>query len=235
MKSTLLTLLFLACAFFCRAQGDCCIPHVTVFGTAEMEVPADEMHWSVTIKSNNDSITILAEQHDASVDAVVTFLKSKGILESNIKTSSIQMNEDWSYDGRTPVKNGYVANTTILFESAELSKYEEFWLGLSQLKNVSVNGVTFDTSKRIEYQNQSRIEAVKAAKEKADALVGALDSKVREPLQIEEQPLASDPFGSPFSNVSMKAADGGSSSESITPGMIKISTRVQVMFRITSR
>lgn len=236
MKLRLLTLVFLACSAFCHAQEECCIPHVSVYGTAEMDVPADEMHWSITVQSNNDVITTLATEHDASVDSLVTFLKSKGVLEENIKASNIQMNEDWSYDGNgTRIKNGYVASTTILFESPDLTQYEVFWLGISELKNVSVNSVLFDTSKRIEYQTQSRIEAIKAAKEKAEALAGALDSKVREPLQIQEEPLDSTPWPTPYANMSLKSADSGSSSESITPGTITISTRVQVTFRITTR
>lgn len=212
------------------------IPHVLVTGTAIVEVVPDEMHWSLQLTTIQNSVAATAEAHDSHVSTVLSFLKENDISEEDTKTSRISITENWVYRNNNRVKEGYKAMTTVTFKSKDLEDYRSLWIGLSKLKDVEVSSVTFDTSDRIRHQNESRLKAVTAAKEKVVAMAGALDSLVHEPLAILEDQAGNTGynFRAVLGNFSGRSGESAESGTSISPGAISITTRVNVKFRISS-
>jgi len=214
------------------------LPHVSVFGTAEIKVVPDEMLWSLVVETKGNDVGQVAELHDVKVGAVLEFLKNQKIEDKEVQTSRIQLAENWVYRDRNRVKEGYAASTQIAFKSSDLDKYRSLWLGIAKLPDVSVKGVTFATSERIKYQNRSRVEAVMVAREKAEALAKALESSIHEPLLIEEVPASG---AMPFNNSNNLTSNrinvplfNDPNGTSIAPGTISVSTSVQVKFRISN-
>ena len=162
------------------------VPHITVYGKATIQVVPDEMTWWLEVSTKANSVEDTAETHDENVSSVLNFLKNKDVDSKKVQTSRIQLSENSVYRNNTWVREGFKANTSIRFESGHIHRYRELWIGLSKLSDVSVKNVTFGTSKRIDIQNESRLKAAKAAREKAIALANSLDSVINEPLQIEE-------------------------------------------------
>lgn len=237
MKKTLPLFALLLCSIPVRA-GELDVPHVAVFGTAVIEVVPDEMHWTLIVKTQGPEIATVAETHDRKVAGVIAFLKDRSIDEKTIQTSRITLSENWVYKDRDRVLEGYIASTTVVFESNKLDQYRDLWIGVAKLTDVSVNSVAFDTSERIKHQNNSRLQAVHAAKEKAVALAGALDSKVGHPLVIDEvmAPTAdySGQAGMPKNRMAFaESAIAAPDASSISPGTISVRTRVNVKFQIT--
>lgn len=237
MKKTL-TLFALMLGSLISWAGELDVPHVAVFGTAVIEVVPDEMHWTLFVKTQGPEIAAVAETHDHKVAGVIAFLKDRSIDEKTIQTSRITLSENWVYRDRDRVLDGYIASTTVVFESGKLDQYRDLWIGVANLKDVSVNSVAFDTSERIKHQNNSRLQAVRAAKEKAVALAEALDSKVGEPLVIDEVMAPSVDFSGQAGSANSRMAFAGAAiaapdASSISPGTISIQTRVNVKFRIT--
>ena len=167
-------------------------PHISVYGTAVKEVPPDEMHWTLNVTTRGPDVAAVAEMHDRKVAGVIRFLKENSVDEDKIQTSRISLSENWVYRDRSREKDGYIGTTTVLFESDDLDKYRDFWMGLAELPDVSVNGVIFETSERIRHQNQTRIEALRLAREKAQAMALALDTSIGNPISIEEIPSGPD-------------------------------------------
>ena len=210
------------------------VPHVQVSGTAIIEVVPDEMHWSLRLMTKKRTVADTAEEHDRRVSRLLGFLKENEIAEENTQTSRISISENWVYRSNNRVKEGYQASTTVTFESDDLDDYRDLWIGLSNLDNVEVSSVTFDVADRIRHQNESRLKAVMAAKEKAVALAEALGAEVHEPIAIVED-LGSgfqvEGMIGNFASRSQMAADSG---PSVSPGTISITTGVNVKFRISS-
>lgn len=209
------------------------VPHVSVYGTSEIQVVPDEMHWSLEVKTKGNEVGQAAEAHDKKVEAVLKFLKERQIEDKKIQTSRIELSENWVHRGRDRVKEGYIASTQIVFESAKLDEYRVIWLGIANIPDVSVRGVSFDTSERIKYQGEARLKAVKVAREKAEALAKALSSSIQEPLLIEENS-AMLPGMFNTRNTMAAAQGGGANGSSLAPGTISVTGRVRVKFRITS-
>jgi hypothetical protein len=102
----------------------------------------------------------------------------------------------------------------------DLSSYKPLWLGLAEMSGITVEGVTYDHSKRIAYQNETRRKAVLAAKEKAADLAAALGSEIAEPVRIEEDLTINDACRAASSLSNSNRVDGGSGGaeqESLAP------------------
>ena len=219
---------------FCWAADDV-RRHVAVTGTATVEVVPDEMNWTLNVTTRGQDVANVAGTHDEKVAGVITFLKDHGIAEKKIRTSRISLSENWTYQNRNRVMDGYIGSTTMTFESDELEKYRELWIGLANLKDVSVAGVGFDTSERIRHQNQQRLRAVGAAREKAEALAEALDVRLGPPISLTEDAAASEGYPRPLmasNRVAFEGAARGPGDSSMSPGTITIRTRVQATFEL---
>jgi len=206
--------------------------HITVSGTATTEVTPDVMNWNLQVKNQEQNLEKAAETHADAVSTVLDFLNAQNLPQNSIQTSGMRFGQNWTYQGREQVKDGYFASTDISFKVKDLTKYTKLWIGLSRLTNVTLNGVYYDHSQRIKYRNTTRKNALLAAKSKAEGLANALGSKIGRPLSIEE---VSENYGLRSSNLNMSnsitsAAGASGDSTNLAPGQIPITMRVRVSF-----
>src|SRR5262245_20694775 len=161
-------------------------PHVTAFGTAVTEVVPDKMIWSLRVETRGQSLENVADKHSQTVQTVLDFLKKEGIEEKAMQTSRMELGENWEYQANSRIRNGYIASTEISFKLTDLNAYERLWKGLAKIPSVSVQGVSYDHTKRIQYQNETRQKAILAARDKADSMARVLGAEVGDPLLIED-------------------------------------------------
>ncbi len=222
---------FLCLAPSARAQDEIAVPHVTVLGTATAKVVPDRMEWSLTIRSEGPGLEAIAAENARTVTAVTAFLDRSGIAEKEIQSSGMRFGENWTVENGRRVRDGYYASTRVSFTLSDLDRYEGLWTGLAGIAGVSVDGVSYDTSERIDLQERTREEAAAAAREKARALAGALDAAIGEPLIVEEIGDLG-PLG-PANRYMVEAAPpGGAEGTSLSPGTITIRSRVRATFRL---
>ena len=233
MKSiiTILALSFLCCGL--SYAEDIKLPHITVFGTAIKKVTPDRMNWYLSVKNKGGDLQEVAELHSKYVELVLAFLKKMKIPTEELQTARMEFGENWEYRFSSRVKNGYFASTDIFFKLHDFEKYKSLWMGISQIEYVTVNSVSYDHSKRIEFQNETRKKALLAAKEKAIALAETLGSQIGEPLLIEEDTSMQDyPSIRTFGNSISMDEDDLIKGEGIAPGMIPIKMRMKTVFRL---
>lgn len=210
-------------------------PHVTVYGTATTEVVPDQMVWSLKIENRGQKLDAVAGEHPKIVQAVLTLLKDSKVDEKTIQTSRMEFGEHWEYKFQERVHNGYFAMTSVSFKITDFELYKKLWLGLAELPSVTVEPVTFDHTKRIAYQNETRQHAIQAAKEKAAALARAIGSEIGEPLFIEEETVESFWGGNlAANNLRTVNSEDQESGNGLARGTIPIKTRVRASFRLIS-
>ncbi|MCF6313493.1 MAG: SIMPL domain-containing protein [Verrucomicrobiales bacterium] len=210
------------------------IPHVSVFGTAEIRVVPDEMIWSLSISTKDKEFGSVIEAHDQKVGKVLKFLRNQEIAEKDIASSHTRLTEH-SVPGVRAVpgdivhiKKRYNASSTIIFKFRDLKKYSSVWLGIAKLSDTRVFKMSYDTSQRIKHQNDARVEAIKVAKKKAIALAKAAGISLGGPILIEEQQQ-----GAATDTVTLKSFPVYGSIY-IAPGTIAVKTSVQMKFRISA-
>jgi uncharacterized protein YggE len=232
MSKHVFTAVLLVCAAGASAQT-LQPPHISVYGTADINVTPNEMNWTLLVLNEGKELAPTASEHARTVARVLEFLKSLNIDQQKLQTSNMQFGERHEYQERRNVKVGYYASTNIGFTIKDLDLYQKLWFGLSEISQVSIQNVSYSHSDRIRLQNEARQKALLAAREKADALARTLGSKIGAPLQIEEQPSQAPPvpFARMASNVAFDGAEGAQP-QTLQPGRITITAQVRVTFKL---
>lgn len=216
------------------------LPHITVYGTATTEVVPDEMIWSVEVKNKNLGLEAAATEHGKTVQAVLGLLKESKVDDKTIQTSQMEFGENQEYTSGSWVKSGYFARTEISFKVTNFELYKKLWVGLAKISGVSVQGVAYDNSKRIEYRNETRQKALQAAKEKGAAMAKVLGSEIGEPLLVEEDLSVSEGWRGNYAAQAintvnnLQAVENGNTREDtqLSLGTIPVRARVKVSFRL---
>lgn len=230
-RIVLLAVIVSFCWGISYADGDGIdLPHVTVFGTAITKVTPDIMIWYLSVISKGRELQDVAGQHTKTIARVLRFLEENKLPGKDVQTARMEFGINWEYKDDSRVKEGYFGSTDITFKVEDFRKYNALWMGLSKIANVSVEGVYYDHSKRISYQNETRKNALLAAKAKAAALAEALGSSIGEPLLIEEED--KDSYRSSAVNTFREVVSGSEVPEGLAPGKIPIRVRVKVAFRL---
>ncbi|NOX58745.1 MAG: SIMPL domain-containing protein [Planctomycetes bacterium] len=225
----MLTLLIGFCVNSAHAH-DTALPVITVWGTATTEVIPDEMHWYLTVRNKGVKLSDVADDHSRIVSRVLKFLKDNGIADDKVQTARMEFGENWEYRKNNRVKEGYYASTSITFDLDDFAKYKGLWFGLAQIQHVGIDSVSYDSSKRIMHQNETRKKALTVAREKAKALANALGSQIGEPLLIEEDMTSQSAYQ--FYSNSLASDGDGTADANLAPGRIPIQMRVKVSFRL---
>jgi len=215
------------------------LPHISVFGTAVIEVVPDEMVWSVAVRNQNAKLEGVAEEHAKVVASVLSLLKELKVDEKKLQTSRMEFGENREYIADSWVKSGYFARTDVSFKLTDFSQYQPLWTGLARIAGVSIENVSYDNTKRIEHRREARRKALDAAREKATEMVKVLGSEIGEPLLVEEDLSVSEGWQG---NRAAQAMNNLRTVEDAEPredtqlalGTIPIRARVKVSFRLVA-
>jgi len=203
-------------------------PRIDVYGSATIEINPDQIFWYLTVENTGKVLSLVAEANIKSVDQVHSFLRQQGIPEADIRIAGMEYGENWEYKDKTKTKAGYEASTSIVFRTTSSGNYRTMWLGLSEKPGVSIRTIQYDNSKRIDYQNEARKQALLKAREKARVLAETLGCSIGEPLFIEEDISWHD--SAAMSNQKTILSD--ENNLGLPAGRIPITCRVKVSFRL---
>jgi hypothetical protein len=253
--SVFLTQLF---ALVIISAGVCAEPTITVTGDAEIRVVPDQVVISAGVESRAATVSAAAKDNDGKVHDIVEFLKKSGIEDNHVHTEYITiepvMREPRGYSSKAANQQapaqaapnddlfgssdeqssgrpiGYLASRQFAITIVDLKKFETVYKGLIELGVNRVRGLEFQTSELRKHRDQARLDAVKAAREKAQAMSGELGATLASVKTIHEnvgggcggqmsQNRVSDLFGGPAADASTFAA-----------GQIGITASVEVVF-----
>jgi uncharacterized protein YggE len=226
------------------------MPIVTVTGTAEVMVVPDEVVFSLDVRKMNMDLQAAKRESDATIAKVLELTRRFSIAPQNVKTDSISVDrvfevvrgntsriittsdeDDDDLAGKRTFK-GYRISTTVVVKLTDLTRFEEFFAESLKTGITEVDNVIFQTSKLRENKDKARDLAMKAAREKASALAGAVGQGIGKAIKITEGSTASRYNGANVSNNYMLAAGATTTSNVATfaPGSIKIDAEVTVSF-----
>jgi uncharacterized protein YggE len=216
---------------------------ITATGDAEVRVAPDEVIITVGAETWDENLTIAKKRNDAIVNRALKLAKSYKIEEKHIQTDHISIRptyEDW-YQNKSI--RGYSVRKTISLTLGNTDMFEDVMTDLLKSGVTHIHGVQFRTTELRKYRDQARSLAIKAAKEKAEALAKELGQKIGEPYSIREEHSGwwnwynswwGSSWGSPMSQNVVQNVSGGSigSESSIALGQININAKVSVSFEL---
>ena len=168
--------LILFIPFFIQAQIND-KPFIEVVGTAELEVVPDEIYISITLKEGKDSRTVSEQESD---------LKS-GLQRIGIELEYLTLSDaNANYVKVKWGKDDVIGSTQYQLKVNSANRVGAVFQMLDEIKIEGAYISKVDHSEIEKLKKEVRIDAIKAAKEKADYLLEAVGSKSGKPLIVHE-------------------------------------------------
>lgn len=218
---------------------------VTVTGEAEIKVVPDEVTLTLGVENRSKDLSELKRQADLRLKDVLAAAQAQGIAAKDIKTDYLSLQPEYDYSS-TRTFIGYLQRTTVLVTLRDVAKFDALLTAMLKARVEYVHGIDFRTSKLRLHRDEARLLAIKAAKEKATALAGALGQKVGKPYSISEGAGGWwSSYGSWWNrsgyggqmgvqNVSQQAPSnanaGATAEEALAPGTVSVRATVTVAF-----
>lgn len=224
---------------------------ITVTGTSVTRVAPDIASWDIKIWDQGQLADAKASD-EQKTQAVLNVIRELGVDQQDVQTDYLRVEQQ--YDQKLlprRVSIGWTVSRSIKFKQRDLARFDEFVDRLLKMADVDVR-YTLETSRYHDLRKETRLAAMRVAKEKAEAMCTAVGAKLGDVVGIQEQPQFSnqsyDPwwggwgFSSPSTYMSNSmvtapspapAMDEVSDQTTMAPGLIDIAESVRISFAVT--
>lgn len=165
------------------AEDDSDARIIKVSGEAEVKVVPDRVVIMVGVEKVDSVMNVAKKQSEAVVKAVMAAATKNGVMKKDISTEFFDVKP--TYDTHDNFI-GYQVRKRIAITLNDITKYEALMSDLLDSGIINVQNVQFQTSELRKYRDQARSNAIKAAREKAQALATDLGLKVGKAHSISE-------------------------------------------------
>lgn len=138
-----------------------------VTGEGKVSVKPDVATVIVGITSNGSTVQVVQEQINITINKISEAIKSLGVAEKDIKTTSYNINPNYDYSSSTQQITGYSASTNLMVKVRKLDTVNNIIDASTKNGANTVSGVNFEVDDKEKAQNEAREKAVAEAKEKA--------------------------------------------------------------------
>jgi uncharacterized protein YggE len=225
-------------------------PQISLSGSAEVKVAPDEIILNVAVETRATTLEPARLENEQKIAASLAFLRANKIKDKDLKTDYIsvqpQFNPRNNDNDSHVIPVGYIVRKNLEVRLTDLANFQNVLTGLLTNGVNYVNSVDFRTTQLRKFRDQARSLAVRAAKEKAEALTNELGAKLGKVSSIsayDNGGVYSSSFNGRFNggfnnyvqNSSVVSPSGGGSDrsdETFAVGLISVSATVNVSFLI---
>ncbi len=140
---------------------------VSFTGEGKMKAAPDTAKVDIGLVTEGKDTIAVQNENSSKMNAVIKFLKDKGIGEVDIKTSNYSLSPKYEYNKGKSSLVGYVLNQNLTVTVRNLDKIGEILDGTVNSGANRIDSVSLFVDKPEELKNKAREEAVRIAKEKA--------------------------------------------------------------------
>jgi uncharacterized protein YggE len=201
--------------------------YITVNGTSELILPADQIKYTIQIKIVAVAVEASKNANDSCRNELLRKLNKIGINSNDINVLPMTLGKNYEFNKGERKQRGFYTEVNVVFLLKDLSKYYELTNELSSSNQYEIKESTYNIS---DYELQQKIafeKALLAAKEKAKYMVHVLGVKLKDVLEIEENNYWQ--AGSIYSNTIEQKQDSRAGDMS---GKVTIRRSVKVKFAI---
>jgi len=207
---------------------------VSVSGTVQTKIAPDRIVWRISLTDTDKNLRAAKTANDQSVKAVLALRDKLEIAEGDLETGQVRIEREYerSERGQRGAFKHFAVHRSITIRQRELNRFDEYLDSLVASAEMEVD-FSFESSKIHDVRAETRLKALTAAKNKAQAMAEVVGAKLGEVLTIKEHP-ENRSFDSPWSNSvsvqSMPSVD--SASDTFVPGAISVSITVYAVFEL---
>lgn len=214
---------------------------VYVAGTAIVRVVPDIVVWNLTIDETSPVLKDAKQTSDEKMSRLLSTATALGVVPEDVSTSSMDVHRVYQHDqeGNRGAFKYWEVRRTIHLKERDLSRFDEFFGQLMEAGDFEA-AYTFETSRFHELRTKARMNATKAAKEKAQAMCEGAGAQLGQAVTLDERPprdLA--PWQQMSSNTVFTAETEGNTADAeeapagtLAPGLVEVRVTVYASFEI---
>ena len=168
-------------------------PTVTTSGEGIVRAAPDRAFVTVTAESRAQSPREAQRRNAELMKPVQDKLRALGVLPDAIRTTVIDLHQEFDYPNGRRVSKGYLAVNSIEVRVDALDRLGELLDTVVATGATSVSDVRFDVKERAKYEREAIRLAVQDARARVDAAAAGVGRTVDKLLRIDEQGVISPP------------------------------------------
>lgn len=157
---------------------------ISVTGEAEVVVVPDVASFTLAIRAEDEDMAAVQSEAAKINNAIIAYLKEEGVAETDIKTTSYNVNPRYRYERAvcTPtfcppgesVQDGFIVYQSVEVKVRNTEKAGVLLTGVGSLGATNITGLTFTIDDPSQLESEARAAAITDARAKAEALADAL-------------------------------------------------------------
>lgn len=213
---------------------------VTVTGSGEVVAVPDIATFDFSLLVTADDVAKAQEEMSKKVNEAIDFLKSNGIEEADIKTTSFNANPRYEYticrDSYCPDNGqkiiGYDVSQNVMVKVRDIARAGEFLKGITDKGITNVSGLQFSIDDPSALEVEARTLAIEDARKKADKLASDLGVKIKGVVSFGEDNYGGGPMY--YGSAEAKSSDGfgGGVVPNLPVGESVVTSNVYVTYEI---
>ena len=205
---------------------------VTTTGESEIRVEPDEVRFSIELNTQGPDLAAAKAANARLAAGAIAYLESAGVPAGDIQTRYLNVDVEYR-DYRERSDPRYVANQSISVLLREVEAFEAINAGLLERGVTGLSGPSFGSSREDSLRAEARVAAVRDARERAEALAGALGQSIGSAYRIDAS-AGGAPRYDGVMLASRARAESADSGPGIATGELVVEQRVTVSFYLRS-
>ena len=202
---------------------------LSVSSRAEARKAPDIATFSAGVVTQAADGNAALRQNAEQMNRVLAAIKAAGVADKDVQTSGISLNPQYRYEENQPPRiTGYQASNTVNVKLREVAKMGKVLDALVASGANQVNGPSFGIDDPEPLYDRARLDALKAARARAETYAGALGVRVRRIVSISEGGAA---MPSPMPRMAMMKAEAYDSTP-VAAGETTVSVNLDVVFEL---
>jgi uncharacterized protein len=207
------------------------VPQVSVVGSGLVYVTPDIAYINIGVRSQADTVVDALQQNNAQAQAVKDTLKSAGVEDKDIQTSSFNVYPQSDYDSTGKIVRSYFTVENNVYVTVR--KLDTLGTVLDAVAKSGANniyGITFDVQDKSQAQSEARKLAVDSARTQATELAAAAGVQLGNIIMIS----STTGYTQPYYGQGMGGGGGAAASAAvpIAAGQMQITADVTLSYAI---
>ena len=204
---------------------------LSVNGSGEVYIDPDLANISFAVETNAKTASEAVKENAEKTNKVLEALKSQIGKDDTLSTTGYNLSPVYEYNNQTKKSEftGYRATNSVLVKTFNLKNVGNLIDSAAEAGSNSIQGLTFDSTKRNEHMKEALAKAVKDAKTTAERVANAAGVKITTIYQISPSYNYPVPVYRDFAESKMAAAPPPTPIEA---GEISIKASVKMVFGI---
>ena len=212
---------------------------VSVTGTATTQVVPDTIIWRVTTTSEHPKLSKAKALSDTQMSAVLKTARKLGVSDQDLQTGHLQVTKEYERNqyGKPGAFRHFKVVRQLTIKERDISAFDRFLTGLVSSAELEVS-YALSTSDITRIRHKTRLDAVKAARDKAAAMLDVLGESLGPVMSLSAEQANAGPRYRALTNSYTLEVGGdlsGQGGGTFAPGTIEVKASVDAVFAIAPR